>query len=149
MAMMSGLATAGTPRSPLFSESLPFQRVGVGSGATLSELASRLGCEVSAIVALRPFMIGDSFVTVLASRERPVPPRHLITALRAASVRTLGPEEVLLGFALGRPRHQVFMDERLLDHGELVLCVAPPDGWTAIAPEELRAELNAAVVALP
>jgi hypothetical protein len=41
------------------------------------------------------------------------------------------------------------MDERLLDHGELVLCVAPPDGWTAIAPEELRAELNAAVVALP
>jgi hypothetical protein len=115
---------------------------------SLSTIAARQGCSLSAIALLFPFFVDDDFVTVLASATARLSAAGMIGLFRAASVRKPRVEEVLLGFQLGRRRHTVYMDSRLFDHDEVIFCIEPPLAWIASSPHALRSELGAQVVQL-
>jgi hypothetical protein len=142
---------SATAVSQIADDSLLLRRVqfsGVGDGSPLA-IASEHGCEVTAIAQLAPFVIDDSFITVLTSAGKLVRSAEVLVALGGTVVRRPRTHEILLGVHLGRTRHTVYMDEPLFEHQELLFCVDPPRGYAAAAPEALRRELNAHVISLP
>jgi hypothetical protein len=125
-----------------------WRRLDVAGDPRPDEIAREHGCDVAAIVGLFPFMVDDSFVTVVASSSGGLPARELLHALHARILRRVRADEIALSYVLGRPRHRVLMDERLLLQPELLFCVEPPRGYAAAAPEALRFELNARLITL-
>jgi hypothetical protein len=142
---------SATAVSQIAPDSLVLRRVQFSAACDGSPgaIASEHGCEVTAIAQLMPFVIDDSFITVLASAARLVRSAELLVALRGAVVRRPRTHEILLGVQLGRTRHTVYMDEALLEHQELLFCVDPPRGYAAAGPEALRRELSARLISLP
>jgi len=128
---------------------LPFTQIEFSGDGTVASVASQHGCDESAIAQLLPFVVDDSFLTVLTSAGKLVRSAELITAMNAAFVRRPSMQEVLLGFTLGRPRHTVYMDEVLLEHEEILFCVEPPSGYATSEPDVLRRELRASLISLP
>lgn len=119
---------------------------------TAAEAADVVGCDVAQVASSLVFVADGAPVVVVTSGANRVSERRLADLLDAGDVRMADPEEVTeaTGYEVGGVPplcHDgdpaVYMDQTLLEHGEVWAAAGTPTTLFPVPPERLRAAADA------